>query len=386
MRFNKQIAVILILSSLLISAIGAALFLYYENEKTKKANESQLTVYVAKKDIKKDTLIKEEDIKKAVVAKRYLLTKPLLKKEIVNKFAKTSIYPNEMFRKEKLSKEIGQSNSVLLVPKFNSYNTSFKLFENPNYSLLKGDIINIVSVYPKSKDKKNMKYKVNYVAKQIRILGFLERGKIVEKGFKNVKKKIKSKNKKETIPKYELVKVFASEVILDMSDKTILSMIDDYNKGKQLWMVKTSYVKKVKKAIKAKPKKKQKRARKFNDSYALYLPKNLSKTHTATIEYKDALIPDVSKKAVLSSNVQQQCIDENKVLIGIANEVLLRSMPSTKGKIKKVLHKNHIIPYKRKVNSSWFEVCDGRYVHKYGAKIIDYKKAQDLLDASSTKK
>ena len=42
MRFNKQIAVILILSSLLISAIGAALFLYYENESTKKVNAQQV--------------------------------------------------------------------------------------------------------------------------------------------------------------------------------------------------------------------------------------------------------------------------------------------------------------------------------------------------------
>ena len=99
MRFNKQIAVILVLTSLLISAIGAALFLFYENENTKKANAQQLTVYIAKQDIKKDALISERDIVKTVIAKKYLLVKPLLKKEIINKFATSRIYKNEMFRK-----------------------------------------------------------------------------------------------------------------------------------------------------------------------------------------------------------------------------------------------------------------------------------------------
>ena len=97
MRFNKQIAVILVLTSLLISAIGAALFLFYENENTKKANAQQLTVYIAKQDIKKDALISERDIVKTVIAKKYLLVKPLLKNEIINKFATSRIYKNEFF-------------------------------------------------------------------------------------------------------------------------------------------------------------------------------------------------------------------------------------------------------------------------------------------------
>jgi len=211
MRFNKQIAVILVLSSLLISAIGAALFLYYENENTKKENAQQLAVYIAKKDIKKDALVKESDVVKTVIAKRYLLTKPLLKKEIVNKFAKSAIYKNEMFRKEKLSNKIGDVDAKILPFTHNSYNIAFKRFENPNYSLLKGDIVNIVSVYPKSKAKDNMNYSVRYVAKQVNVIGFLEEGKVVNKAFRKVKKRVKSKNKKQKTPKYELVKVFDAE-------------------------------------------------------------------------------------------------------------------------------------------------------------------------------
>ena len=378
MRFNKQIAVILVLSSLLISAIGAALFLYYENENTKKANEKQLTIYVAKSDIKKDSLIKESDIVKTVIAKRYLLTKPLLKKEIVNKFVKSTIYKNEMFRKEKLGVEIGDTGGKILDFKHNSYNVSFKLFENPNYSLLKGDILNIISVYPKSKDKNNMNYSVKYIAKQVKVLGFLEKGKVVEKGFRKVKKLIKSKNKKDTKPKYELVKVFANEIVVDISDKTILAMIDDYNKGKQLWMVKTNHTKAVAKKIKSKFVKK---AAKRVYPYKMYTPKNMTEVRTATIEYEDNIIPDVSAQAVINTDLEKQCMKQNRVLIGVSREVVLRSIPSLDGKIKKIVYKNYILPYKKKVNSSWYEICDGKYVHKNEAREIGHKKAKDLLNA-----
>ncbi|NQY95194.1 MAG: hypothetical protein HRT43_13605, partial [Campylobacteraceae bacterium] len=350
MRFNKQIAVILVLTSLLISAIGAALFLFYENENTKKANAQQLTVYIAKQDIKKDALISERDIVKTVIAKKYLLVKPLLKKEIINKFATSRIYKNEMFRKEKLISKIGPKVVMILPFKYNSYNAAFNLFENPNYSIIKGDLLNIVSVYPKSKDKKNMNYNVKYVAKQVQVLGFLEKGKVVEKAFRKIKKKVKTKGKKKKTPTYELVKVFANEVVLDISDKIILSMIDDYNKGKQLWMVKTNEAKVVikkplpkpifipqkvhKKAIKPKVKKIIKKKVKKVYAYKMYLPKDTVKTRSAVIEYEDSTIADVTQKVTIKSTLIQQCIAQNKVLIGTSTKVMLRTIPSLRGRIK----------------------------------------------------
>jgi len=403
MRFNKQIAVILVLTSLLISAIGAALFLFYENENTKKTNSEQLTVYIAKKDLKKDALIKESDIIKTVIAKKYLLTKPLLKKEIINKFVSSKIYKNEMFRKEKLSSKIGPKIVADLPFKYNSYNAAFKLFENPNYALHKGDLINIVSVYPQSKDKKNMNYKVNYVAKRVQVLGFLERGKVVEKGFRKVKRKVKTKSKKKKTPTYELVDVFANEIVLDIADGTILSMINDYNKGKQLWMVKTSQtiipVKKpmpkpliipqkvAKKIVKPKVKKAVKKRVKKVYSYKMYLPKDTSKIQSAIIEYEDSAIASVTEQVNIKSTNIQKCILQNRVLIGTSREVMLRSIPSLKGRIKKILHRNYIIPYKSKVDKTWYEVCDGRFVHKNESREINYIKAQDLLSGiKKTKK
>ena len=396
MKFNKQIAVILVLSSLLISAIGAALFLFYENENVKKTNAQQITVFIAKKDIKKDSLIKEEDITTTVIAKRYLLTKPILKKEIVNKFAKATIYKNEMLRKEKLLNEMGQIEMKSLPFKFNSYNASYKLFHNPNYSLIKGDILNVVSVYPKSKARGNLDYNVRYVAKQVKVLGFLESGKVVEKGFRKVKKLVTPKKKKMKDAKtkrYEMVKVFASELILDISDKTILAMTEDYNKGKQLWMVKTNQVKAVPKKdpveiqiVKKKSAKKSKRVKRRVYRYKRYIPKNVSDTKTAVIEYADALLPNNIQKTVITTDLEKQCMDESKLLIGISRRVNIRTIPSLRGKIKRIVYRNYIIPYTTQVDKNWYRVCDGRYVHKNEARPIDYKKAQVLLENKKPKK
>ena len=389
MRFNKQIAVILVLSSLLISAIGAALFLYYENENTKVENAKQLTVFIAKKDIKKNSLIKEDDIVKTLIAKKYLLAKPLLKKEIINKFAKETIYKNEMFRSEKIVSKIGREGAEILPSKFNSYNIAFKRFENPNYSLLKGDIVNIITVYPKSKARDNINFNVRYVTKQINIIGFLDEGKVVEKAFRKVKRKVKSKNKKNKTPKYEMVKVFADEIVLDIKDQTIIALTNDYNKGKQLWMVKTNKVIIPPKKEKVKPVAtkvgKKTKTKKRTYPYRMYRMKDVSRTRTAVIEYADSSIPEVTQKAVIKSNSKQQCIALNKMLIGVDKKVHLRSIPKFTGRIKRIVYKNYLIPYKIKVNKYWYEVCDGRYVHRNEVMEIDYNKAQGLLNGTKKK-
>lgn len=404
MRFNKQIAVILVLSSLLLSAIGAAWFLFNENENTKKVNAFQVTVYIAKQDIKKDTLIKNEDIVKMEIAKKYLLEKPLLINEVVNKFAKETIYKNEMFRKEKLALKLGVSESQMMPSKHNSYNAAYSLFQNPNYSLQKGNIINIVSVYPKSKSRDNMNYTVGYVAKQINVLGFLEKGKVVETAFRKIKQEVKQKGKNNKDTKYEVIKVFANEVVLDISDEVILSMLSDYNKGKQLWMVKTNKsVPKVKekkiepmfiivdnntstKKIVKMAKKAKKRKRKRVYPYKMYIPKNRVETKTAVIEFSDTSLSKVSQKATIKTDLEGQCKSQKRLLIGISKKIHLRSYPSLNGKIKKIVYRNYMLPYKSKINKNWYEICDGKFVHKNEATIIDYKKAQGLLSGIKTNK
>ena len=82
----------------------------------------------------------------------------------------------------------------------------------------------------------------------------------------------------------------------------------------------------------------------------MYIPRNRSQTRTAIIEYEDSSIPEISQQVIIKTNSVEQCVSMNKVLIGISDEVMIRSIASLKGRIKKIVHKNYIIPYKNKVN------------------------------------
>ena len=57
MQINKQIIMILILASLLFSAIGAAFYFYKEKKEVLKDKNELVTIYIAKDDIKSNTLL-----------------------------------------------------------------------------------------------------------------------------------------------------------------------------------------------------------------------------------------------------------------------------------------------------------------------------------------
>ena len=385
MKFNKQIVVILILASLLVSAVGVSVFLFFENEKSKNISNEIVTIYVAKNDIKKNFLIKSSDIKKVTIAKKYLLNKALLHREIINKYAKINIYKNETFIKEKLQINKFQEKVRILEFKDTSYNISFSLFSNANLSLNVGEYINIISVYPKSLKRDNLKYKVQYVASEIKILGFLEKGKTVPKTFRVVKEKIKVK-KAEKKEQYKLVTKYADELVLDVKKQVLLNLIKDYNKGKQLWMVKVKAP--VKKAMVIEPivkevkkTKKTKRTKKYVKRiypYRLYKAKNTFTRKTATIEYVDD-IASTTGKTMLTNNVEKICFSSKKFLIAISKRTYLRVKPSLKSRASKLVYRNYIIPYTSELKY-WYKVCDGTYVHKREASKISKKEAFELIN------
>ncbi|MEA3228944.1 MAG: SAF domain-containing protein, partial [Campylobacterota bacterium] len=148
MKFNKQIAIILVLTSLLLSALGAVYYFYTLNQNIITKNNQLRVVYVASKDIAKHKKIEKGDLKKVQIAKKFLLATPLLNKEIIGKYTKEKIYKNDIFRKEKIINKLSDDiNNTIVEPfKYNSYNIAFKMFKNPNYAIKKGDIIDIISV------------------------------------------------------------------------------------------------------------------------------------------------------------------------------------------------------------------------------------------------
>lgn len=350
MKFNKQIAIILVLVSLLLSALGGAYYYYMLNEKSILQNNQVRVVYVASQDILKNTKIEKSHLKKMKVAKKYVFTTPLLDKEIIGKYAGENIYKNDLFRKEKIKVRLEDELNTTVVEDFklNSYNMNFKMFQNPNYSIQKGDTINIVSVYPAVQTKfTKSPNAVQYVARQIHVLGFLSNGKESSQAINKITitKTVKKKKVTQEIEKK------ADEILIDIDSKVLLSLIDDYNRGNQLWMVKTHKKKKiVKKEPIAKPivKKKTKGKKRYSKRVyktKLYKPEPRYKKVNASIYYADDKQASVVKNKVLMIN--KPC-NKTHHLLGVAKTIHLRSGPSYKYKIKKLLYRNYIIPFYKK--------------------------------------
>jgi hypothetical protein len=373
MKIDKKIIIILILSSLLLSALGGAFYFYTKHKNLQKNSDKLKVILVAAKDINKSKKIVQSDIKQVQIAKKYILTTPLFDREIIGKYAKENIYNNEIFRKEKLISELTDINITKKgeIEKFknNSYNIDYKLFRNPNYTLKKDDILNIVSVYPKSSNGTNASPNaVQYVAKHIKVIGFIRDGVEVEKSIEKVNRTRMVKNKQIK----EEVDVKANELILDIDSGVLLKLIDDYNRGSQLWMVKTKLPKKkVKKETTPKKKEvKKKVTQKRSYPTRLYTPRNKFSHIKATIHYADQKDAAVTKQKTIKTNGNYRCQNSELYLIGISNKVHLRTGPSFRNKIVRIVYKNYIIPYTKKVNDDWYLVCDGRYVNAREAKPI----------------
>lgn len=390
MKFDKQLAIILVLLSMLLSAIAVSVYFYDEHQKVLQSKNQLVTIYVAKNEIKKNTLISEKHLKSTTIARQYLLTKPLLKKEIINKYAKETIYKNEAFLKEMLSAKIKEEKKEeILEYNYNSYNMALELFQNPNFSLKPEDIIKVISVYPKGETSDN-NFSVQYVAKNIKVLGFLRDGYFSNKSI--IKKKIKKLVNKKQVE--EIIDLKADEIILDIKQEVLLSLINHYNKGKQLWMVKSKMEKedttkkeknKEKKKIEDLFKKSKKKLvkRKYTPkSYPVkwYKPKTKTNTVSATISYADNKKLKETKKAKITSNFNEECSKTNKLLIAVSNKIHLRKKPSRRAKIHRTIYKNYVLPYTSvsKINPNWYVLCDGSYINSENVTTISYEEYKKL--------
>lgn len=382
MKFNKQVAIILVLLSMLLSAIAVSVYFYQENKKVVEEQNRLVRIFVANKDIKKGTLITEKDIKSTTIARQFVLTKPLLQKEIVNKYAKETIYLNEAFLKQKLTTKIEEKKQEKIDFKYNSYNMQYKMFRNPNFTLEPNDLIKIVSV------TNERGVSVQYVIKNIRVLGFLADGLPSEKAI--FKKKIKKVVKKQTIE--EIVNVRASELILDIKEKDMLALIEDWNKGSQLWMIKSKLEheeedkkdvkEEIKKVVKKEAPKSLKNTTYVKKSYPVkrYYPKINTEQKTAIIEYADKPSLKKSKTVKLQNDLTKECSKNDNLIIVTSNKAYLRKLPSIRAKIDNKIYKNYVLAHTglSKINPDWFVICDGTYIQKKDVKEISFKEYKGL--------
>lgn len=396
MQANKQIIIILILASLLFSALGAAFYFFKKNKEAQKSKNELVTIYIAKDDIPKGTLITVNQMAQTKIAKQFLLNKPLMKKEIIGKYTSEKIFKNEMFLKQKLTTKIEKERAKVLDFSSSSYNMQFSMFDNPNYTLVQGDFINIISVLPKGKPNNKGKYldfDVQYVANNIKVLGFIKDG--LNESSSITKEKIKKVVKKKVIE--EIINVKAQELILDINPNVLISLIKDYNKGNQLWMVKTKesiqikpldemtkeevkeFKNEVVKPLSAKEKAKdKKRVYKPKEyKYKWYKSKVNTITKSAVIDYSNDKDDSKTKKRSVEIKVDSQKICnsiKDKFIVGVKPRFHIRNEPTTRSSRKSILEKNTIIPYLEKLDT-WYRTCDGQFVSSKVVKEISYTNA-----------
>jgi hypothetical protein len=395
MQINKQLIAILILASLLFSAVGAALFFYKKNIQTQKDKSELVTVYIAKEDIPKDTLLTIEHLSQTKIAKQYILNDPLIKEEIIGKYTNEKIYTHEIFLKQKLDTEIKKEEKKILDFEKNAYNMKFELFRNPNYSIKQGEYVNIISVFPEGDvDNKGryLDFDVQYVASNIKILGFIRDGRYESETI--TKHKIEKIENKKTIEK--TVEVKADELMIDIDLDVLLELIKNYNKGTQLWMVKTKYkiesnedikeeIKVTKKDEKVEEKKIEVETKiaplPLKYKYQMYQTEKTIVTKSAVIDYSN----DKDNEKSITRNIEI-VMDSNKLcsqikdkfIVGLPTGFYIRSNPSKNSKERSILKKNTIIPYLDK-QGEWYKTCDQKYIHTSVVKEIDSSFVKEKL-------
>lgn len=400
MQINKQLIAIIILASLLFSAIGAALFFFKKNQQTQKAKSELVTVYIAKDDIPRDTLLTIEYLAQTTIAKEYILNTPLTKEEIIGKFTNEKIYKHEIFLKQKLDSQIIKEQKKILDFKKSSFNMKFEQFKNPNYALLQGEYINIISVYPKDGyDEKGIanNFEVEYVANNLKVLGFIRNGKYESASI--TKQTVQKVIDKKTVEVIEEVK--SDELILDIDLDILLKLTQNYNKGNQLWMVQIAYdenrennteqnnQEEIKNEVKAAASNTQASTVKINPTidhaikykFRLYSSDVTVLTQSAAIDYAN----DVNKEKSKIKNVEI-AVDTNKIcsqikdkfIVGNANSFYIRAEPSKDSQEKSLLYRNIIIPYVEK-QEEWYKTCDGKYVHQSVVNEVDLSFIQSKL-------
>jgi len=389
MQLNKQLVIIVVLASFLISSVVTALYFYKKNKEIVNTKSEMVTLYIAKEDIQPNTLIQTKHLAQTQIARQYVLNTPLTMKEILGKYTNERIYKHEVFLKQKLDTKLKQEKKKILPFNKSAYNMKFALFQNPNLALQQGEYINIISVYPKTADKKP-DFSVQYIAPKIKVIGFLRQGKYESQTF--TKQKVTKVINKKRVEVIEEVK--ADEMILDIDLDVLTKLVRDYNRGRQLWMTKINHTDEPE--IKEEPKKeeieiiakvedvvktpKKKLIKPIKYKYEMYTAKDSSFTRVARIDYGNSASENSKTKAVnIKVDKNRICsnIDDKFIVANVA-KLNIRSSNSLQSAIANKVKKNTIIPYIMKIDD-WYKICDGNYVHKSVVKEFSPEQVKNKL-------
>jgi len=356
---DKKVILIFVLTFLLILSAAGLIYYVKLTQKNLVSQKEDIKILVAKKDIKQYHKITKDDLKYQVMQKRYVPFKVLLPAEVIGKLSLVPIFKDEPIRVEKLTDKVETKKDDITVVKaleHDLYNINFRYFTNPNYTLKKDDVIDIIGVWNDSSSE----LKVKTIVKSAKVAGFLSAGNFQPRA--KMSKNIKNKDGKDV-----LSTISADELLLDIESKKIKHLIEIYNRGKQLWMVlanknsKNVDMQKISRLTKADTK------RTFKLSTKDRIVKEKQKIMSATISYaEDKKVYSFSKTV----NLQPDILCKRTLVVTSEIGANIRFLESLETKRAGVASFGEKIKYKV-LNGDWYELCSGKFMHKSVAKAID---------------
>ena len=348
---DKKVILIFVLIFLLILSAGGLIYYIKLSQKSLVAQKEEVKILIAKKNIKQFQKITKDDLAYQVMQKKYVPFKILLPAETIGKLALVPIFKEEPIRAEKITDKLETKKEDITVVQdleHDLYNINFRYFTNPNYTLKKDDLIDIIGVWTDGE------LQVKRIVKNAKVAGFLSAGNFQVRA-KETKEFTNKDGKKIT------TMVSADEILLDIESKKIKYLIEIYNKGKQLWMVlankniQNSDIKKIKKLA----------GKKSSEISNTKKYKNVMKKKTinATISYaEDKKVQNFSKTIAVGSG---KCSKVLKVISTVGANV--RASKSLENKRVGVAQYGQKIEYKEE-EGNWFRLCDDNFMHKSVAK------------------
>jgi len=353
---DKKVILIFVLTFLLILSATGLIYYVKLTQKNLVSQKEEIKILVAKKDIKQYQKITKNDLSYQVMQKRYVPFKVLLPAEVIGKLSLVPIFKDEPIRVEKLTNKVETKKEDITVVKaleHDLYNINFRYFTNPNYTLKKDDVIDIIGVWTDASSE----LKVKTIVKSAKVAGFLSAGNFQPRA--KMSKKIKNKDGKDV-----LSTISADELLLDIESKKIKHLIEIYNRGKQLWMVLAN--KNSKNVDMQKISKLSKTSSKTFLRDKIYKSEQRQKVISATISYaEDKKVYSYSKTVDIKPNTS--CKKTLIVTSKIGANVRFRKFLETK--------RAGIAPFGEKLkyktlNGEWYELCSGKFIHKSVAKAI----------------
>lgn len=234
---NKKRNIILVIGflSLVIFTMIIMVMMYIKNNDNAIASEKNIPAFVAVKNIAFGQKISLGDIELRSLPKEYVGEDSVSMSDIIDHYASVEIMKNDLIRSNKIGlnmpvpeeivSDVNRStdgnitrNTVL----HDMISLPLSVFQNPDSTLHSGELIDIVGMFVHGQDKPQ--FSTRYIALHVTVGGFMKDGQKVSS--------IASVSVDEKT--HAATKVFADEILLDMSPRDIGSFLNLYYKSQEL--------------------------------------------------------------------------------------------------------------------------------------------------------